>query len=53
MNSCLYCSTAEGEGQGKIYTGKIAEGGTNFFGIFVGIGNFEKPDFESLLALGM
>lgn len=30
MNSCLYCITAEGEGQGKTYTGKIAEGGANF-----------------------
>lgn len=30
MNSCLHCSAPEGEGQGKTYTGKIAEGGAKF-----------------------
>lgn len=58
MNRCLHCSITEGEGQENIYTGKIAEGGVNFsvflfFCLLVGIGNFGKPGFETLLSLGM
>lgn len=56
MNSYLYCSTAEGEGQGKIYTGKIAEGGANFtvysFAYWFGLEALRNLVLN-LLALGM